>query len=63
MVIGAAMNRVQKKFIRDAVDCNYLLSSHEYKFINYLDVRDKSYELSKSENKFLNEIINKINSK
>tara|TARA_R110002049_G_scaffold281333_1_gene460825 strand:- start:1974 stop:2147 length:174 start_codon:yes stop_codon:yes gene_type:complete len=55
------MNRVQRKFIIDALDQPELLSEWEYEFINYLAERDDDYELSEKQNAVLNRIIHKCN--
>lgn len=55
------MNRVQRKFIIDALDHPELLSEWEYDFINDLAEREDDYELSEKQNSVLNRIIQKIN--
>lgn len=55
------MNRVQRKFIIDALDHPDALTEWEYDFINNLAEREDDYELSEKQNSVLNRIIQKIN--
>lgn len=55
------MNRVQIKFIKDAMESDYLLSEWEFNFINDLAGKDEDYELSEKQNSILNRISNKVN--
>lgn len=55
------MNKVQIKFINDAMDNDHLLSEWEFNFINDLAQKDEDYELSEKQNAVLNRIIDKIN--
>lgn len=55
------MNRVQKKFIIDAVDNLEMLSDWENDFILDLAKKEESYTLSEKQNSTLNRIVQKIN--
>lgn len=55
------MNRIQKKFICDALDSEHMLSEWESQFINDLAERPDDYELSNKQNEVLNRISQKIN--
>ena len=55
------MNRVQKRFVKDAMDMDHKLSEWEFNFINDLAEKDDSYELSEKQNEVLNRIQRKIN--
>ena len=50
------MNRVQKKFICDALEEEHLLSDWESDFVNDLADKDDDYELSEMQNSTLNRI-------
>ena len=54
------MNRVQIKFIKDAMDCPEKLSDWENQFISDLAEKPDNYELSEKQNKVLNRISQKI---
>jgi len=54
------MNRVQIKFIKDALDCEHALSEWEAEFINSLADKPEDYELSSKQNEILNRISQKI---
>lgn len=54
------MNRVQRRFIKDAMDDEHKLSEWEREFINDLAEKDDSYELSEKQNETLNRIQRKI---
>ena len=53
------MNRIQIKFIKDALQYQHLLTEWEIEFINDLAEKDEDYQLSKSQNKVLNRISDK----
>lgn len=53
------MNRVQIKFIKDALDYQHLLTEWEIEFINDLAEKDQDYQLSPAQNKILNRISEK----
>jgi hypothetical protein len=55
------MNRIQKKFICDALEHEHMLSEWESQFINDLAEKPDDYELSKRQNEVLNRISQKIN--
>lgn len=55
------MNKVQIKFIQDAMDNEYKLTSWEWDFINNLADKSEDYELSEKQNAILNRIQGKIN--
>lgn len=50
------MDRVQRKFIKDALDCEHDLTEWEAKFINDLAEKPDDYELSDKQNEILNRI-------
>lgn len=54
------MNRVQIKFIKDAIDQDYKLTEWEFNFVNDLASKDETYELSDKQNEVLNRISNKL---
>lgn len=57
------MNRVQRKFVIDALDEEHKLSEWESQFINDLAERDEQnpdYELSDKQNEILNRIQRKL---
>ena len=54
------MNRVQRKFIKDALDSHEKLSDWENQFISDLADKPDDYELSEKQNKVLNRISQKI---
>jgi hypothetical protein len=54
-------NKVQIKFIKDALDAEHMLSEWESQFINDLAELDDDAELSEKQNKVLNRIIGKVN--
>ena len=54
------MNRVQERFILDALDQPEKLTEWEYDFINNLAEKDKDYELSEKQNAILNRIQRKL---
>lgn len=54
------MNRVQIKFIVDALDQEYKLTSWESDYINDLADKPDDYELSEKQNSILNRIQGKI---
>lgn len=57
------MNRVQRKFILDALDQDHILTEWEMQFINDLAERDEKYpdkELSEKQNEILNRIQRKL---
>jgi len=53
------MNKIQTKFVIDAIEDPSKLTDWEYDFINTLADRDEDYELSPKENKILNIISQK----
>lgn len=55
------MNRIQIKFIVDALDREDVLSEWEWDFINDLADKPEDYELSDKQNSILNRISQKIN--
>jgi len=55
------MNRVQIKFIKDALEYEDHLNEWEQQFINNLAEKDESYQLSDKQNEILNRIIDKVN--
>lgn len=54
------MNRVQKKFICDALDNEHDLTEWESRFINDLADKPDDYELSEKQNEILNRISQKV---
>ena len=54
------MNRVQIRFIKDALDNEYKLNEWEREFINNLAEKDDSHELSEKQNEVLNRIQRKV---
>ncbi len=54
------MNRVQKRFVKDALKQQYNLNEWEIKFINDLDERPDDFELSDKQNHTLNNIQRKL---
>lgn len=54
------MNRVQKKFICEAMDNESDLTQWEIEFISSLADKPDEYELSEKQNKILNRIQRKI---
>ena len=54
------MNRVQKRFILDALDQEYKLTEWEGGFINDLAEKEDDYELSDKQNEILNRIQRKL---
>jgi len=54
------MNRVQKQFVKDALDQPYKLTEWEYKFINDIAEKPDSYELTEKQNAVLNRIQKKL---
>ena len=54
------MNRVQKKFVMDALDQDYKLTDWELGFINDLAEKPDDYELSEKQNAILNRIQRKL---
>lgn len=57
------MNKIQTKFILDAMDSEDILTSWERDFINDLAVKPESYQLGQKQNEILNRISQKINSR
>lgn len=53
-------NRVQRKFILDALDQPERLTDWENEFISDLAEKDDDYELSEKQNKILNRISQKL---
>ena len=53
------MNRIQKRFIKDAIDDPEPLSDWEQEFIDSLAQKDDDYELSEKQNHILNRISQK----
>lgn len=53
------MNRIQIKFIKDAIEDPSELSEWEYDFIDSLAGKEESYELSEKQNHILNRISQK----
>ena len=53
-------NRVQRKFILDALDQPEKLSDWENEFINSLAEKGENYELSEKQNAVLNRISQKL---
>ena len=54
------MNRMQKKFVLDALEYEHMLSEWESKFINDLADKEDGYELSDKQNSILNRISQKL---
>lgn len=54
------MNKVQSKFIMDALDQPEKLSDWENDFIMSLAHKDENYELSQKQNEILNRISQKL---
>lgn len=54
------MNRIQKQFIKDAMDEPEKLTDWENEFIDNLADRDDDYELSDKQNAVLNRISQKL---
>ena len=54
------MNRVQIKFIQDALDQPEKLTEWEYGYINALAERGDDYKLSEKQNEILNRIQRKL---
>lgn len=54
------MNRVQQKFICDALDNDHDLTEWEIEFINSLADKPDDYQLSEKQNEILNRIQRKI---
>lgn len=54
------MNRVQIKFIEDAMDQDHKLTAWECDFISDLADKGDDYELSKKQNEVLNRIQGKL---
>lgn len=54
-------NKMQIKFIKDAMDSEHMLSDWESEFINSLAEIDDEKPLSEKQNSILNRIITKIN--
>jgi len=54
------MNKVQIRFIKDALDQEYKLSEWESNFINDLAEKEADYELSDKQNAMLNKIQRKL---
>lgn len=62
-VLGQAVNRVQRKFVMDALDQEHKLSEWEAQFINDLadlDERDPEKNLTDKQNDILNRIQRKL---
>jgi len=55
------MNRVQIKFIEDALDQDHKLTAWECDFISDISDRGDDYELSEKQNEILNRIQRKLN--
>lgn len=53
------MNKLQIKFIKDAIEDPEPLSDWEYDFVNSLAGREEDYELSEKQNSILNRISQK----
>lgn len=54
------MNKVQKRFIKDALDAEHKLNGWEIGFINSLADKDDDYKISDDQNEILNQISQKI---
>lgn len=54
------MNRVQIKFVKDALDQDYKLTDWENQFINDLAEKPEGYELTEKQNAILNRIQKKL---
>lgn len=54
------MNKVQKRFVLEALDNEYKLSEWESQFVNDLAEKPDDYELSEKQNAVLNRIQNKV---
>ena len=54
------MNRVQQRFILDALEQDDKLSEWEFDFINSLADRPEEYQLSEKQNEILNRIQRKL---
>lgn len=54
------MNRVQRQFVKDAIEYEHKLTEWEAKFINDLAERGDDYELSEKQNSILNRISQKL---
>lgn len=57
------MNKIQTKFIVDALDNDDMLTEWEYDFIHDLAEKTEDYKLSENQNEILNRISQKINSR
>lgn len=55
------MNRVQKKFVCDALDNEHLLTEWELEFLNNLVDRFDDRDLTEKQNEVLNRINTKVN--
>lgn len=55
------MNRVQVKFVEDAIEKEDKLSEWEREFIDNLYHKPTDYELSEKQNQILNRITSKLN--
>jgi len=53
------MNKIQIKFIKDAIDDPEPLTDWEYDFVNDLADKEEDYELSEKQNHVLNRISQK----
>lgn len=54
------MNRVQRKFISDALDQEHKLTPWESDYINNIAEKEDDYELSEKQNEILNRIQGKL---
>jgi hypothetical protein len=55
------VNRIQKKFVCDALEYEHVLSEWESQFVNDLAEKKDEYELSEKQNSILNRISQKVN--
>lgn len=54
------MNRIQRKFVLDALDQEHKLNEWEHQFINDLAERNPDMKLSDKQNEILNRISQKL---
>ena len=55
------MNRIQRKFVTDAMDNEEILTAWEIEFINNIASYDDDRELTDKQNEILNRISQKVN--
>jgi hypothetical protein len=59
-MVWSNMNRIQGKFVLDALDQNHKLTEWEAVFIGNLADKPDEYELSEKQNEILNRISQKL---